>query len=152
MPEDTNTKQVIVMRKFKGLRTGKYISQACHASMAFLTMQGEMIYDVEHVEHGEMGSDWTEYFFKNSSSTMEIHFRAISDWLKASFKKIVVYVNSEKELDEIYQRALYKGLMAHLVIDNGLTEFNGVPTKTCVAIGPAFSDKFIGLTDHLPLL
>lgn len=143
------TKQVIVVRKDINMRKGKLAAQCCHASMAFLTIQGEMIYDVEY---GEMGSDWTEYFFKNSSSNMEIHFRAISDWLKASFKKIVVYVNSEKELDEIYQRALYKGLMSHLVIDNGLTEFNGVPTKTCVAIGPAFSDKFIGLTDHLPLL
>jgi PTH2 family peptidyl-tRNA hydrolase len=39
-----------------------------------------------------------------------------------------------------------------MIEDNGATEFNGVKTKTCCAIGPAIEEKFVGITDHLPLL
>ncbi len=31
--------------------------------------------------------------------------------------------------------------MTHLVTDSGLTEFKGVPTNTCIAIGPDFEDR-----------
>jgi PTH2 family peptidyl-tRNA hydrolase len=76
----------------------------------------------------------------------------IKHWLENSFKKIVCYVNSEEELVELHQKALDAGLMSHLIEDNGATEFNGVKTKTAVAIGPAWDHKFEGITDHLPLL
>jgi PTH2 family peptidyl-tRNA hydrolase len=39
-----------------------------------------------------------------------------------------------------------------LIIDSGLTEFGGVPTKTCVAIGPDIDAKIDVLTKHLKLL
>jgi PTH2 family peptidyl-tRNA hydrolase len=39
-----------------------------------------------------------------------------------------------------------------MIEDNGATEFNGVKTKTCCAIGPHSDEKFEGVTDHLPLL
>jgi PTH2 family peptidyl-tRNA hydrolase len=144
------TKQVIVMRKFKGLRTGKYIAQACHASMAFLTKEGEM-YPWE--THGDY---WIkcehEPQFRNESESMAKHYNEIDHWLTNSFKKVVVYVNSEEELKELHQKALGSGLMSHLIEDNGATEFHGVKTLTCLAIGPHKSEKFEGLTDHLPLL
>lgn len=63
-----------------------------------------------------------------------------------------VYVNSEEELHEVYKKALEVGLISHLIIDNGVTEFNGVPTPTCCAIGPHVEEKFEGITNNLPLL
>ncbi len=75
---------------------------------------------------------------------MEKHFKEIDHWLRNSFRKICVYVNSEEELKEVYQKALDKGLMSNLVEDNGTTEFNGVRTLTCCAIGPHYDEKFEG--------
>jgi peptidyl-tRNA hydrolase, PTH2 family len=135
-----NTKQVIVMRKFKGLRTGKYISQACHASMAFLTKEMTKCYG-----RSTLPQFATEDFMISEA-------QKIDHWLKNSFRKIVCYVNSEEELIDIHEKALGAGLISHLVEDNGVTEFNGVKTKTAVAVGPAWDEDFVGITDHLPLL
>jgi PTH2 family peptidyl-tRNA hydrolase len=76
----------------------------------------------------------------------------INHWLRNSFRKICVYVNSEEELEAVHQKALDNGLISHMLTDNGATEFNGVKTKTCCAIGPASDHKFKNVTDHLPLL
>lgn len=130
-----NTKQVIICRKFPNLRTGKYCSQVAHASMAFLT------------KNCQFGTGFINCKINNPEHKIEAEH-----WLRNSFRKIVCYVNSEQELEELHARALEKGLISHLVIDNGATEFNNVPTKTCIAIGPAEDSKFFALTDHLPLL
>ena len=143
------TKQVIVIRKDLNMRKGKMIAQGSHASMAFLTKGGVMKHDIEF---GEMCCDYHEYYFKNSMMDMKIHFKEIDHWLKNSFRKIVCYVNSEEELLEIYNKAINKGLITHLIEDNGVTEFGGVKTKTCLAIGPHYDEKFEGITDNLLLL
>jgi PTH2 family peptidyl-tRNA hydrolase len=136
----SNTKQVIVVRKDLNMRKGKIASQCCHASMAFLT---------KHLDWGSSGDGFvfhtTNYI--NTERCMEI-----KHWLENSFKKIVCYVNSEEELVELHQKALDAGLVSHLIEDNGATEFNGVKTKTAIAIGPHFDEKFEGLTDNLSLL
>lgn len=136
-----NTKQVIVVRKFPNLRTGKYCSQVAHASMAFLTRR---------LWIGQPELDWNPIMINSSYSPLLLE--EINHWLNSSFKKICVYVNSEKELEELHQKALDSGLISHIIEDNGATEFNGVKTKTCIAIGPHYDEKFIGITDHLPLL
>lgn len=133
-----NTKQVIIIRKDLHMRTGKIAAQVAHGSMSFLTKLG-IVYNT---------SPWN--YFRTSIENE--HSDEITHWLENSFRKICVYVNSEQELDEIHQKALYKGLISHIVIDNGATEFNGVLTKTVVCIGPHEDSKFSGLTDHLPLL
>lgn len=142
-----NTKQVIVLRKFHGLRTGKYASQAAHASMAFLTKHGKMDYDIHY---GEYNCDHKE-FFRNESVNMRKHYDEIESWLSNSFRKIVCYVETEEELQELHQKALEKGLMSHLIEDNGATEFGGVKTLTALAIGPQWDEDFVGVTDHLKL-
>jgi PTH2 family peptidyl-tRNA hydrolase len=134
-----NTKQVIILRKFKNLRTGKYCSQACHSSMAFLT---KGMYCASH-------NDGFEFATSNFNTEQT---REINHWLKNSFRKIVCYVESEEELRELHQKAFDKGLITHLIEDNGATEFGGIKTLTALAIGPAEESKFVGLTDHLPLL
>lgn len=134
-----NTKQVIVIRKDLNMRKGKIASQSSHASMAFLTKNMEWF----------MGNDGVH--FESSSFNME-NSEQIIHWLKNSFRKICVYVNSEQELEEIHQKALDSGLVSHIIEDNGATEFNGVKTKTAIAIGPHWDSKFEGITDNLPLL
>jgi len=125
-------------------------AQASHASMSFLTKDGYPKHDVEYGSGHE--NDFHAFYFANYSLQIEKHFYEIDHWIKNSFRKICVYVNSEEELDALHQKALDKGLISHMIIDNGVTEFNGVATKTCLAIGPHEDSKFIGLTDHLPLL
>jgi PTH2 family peptidyl-tRNA hydrolase len=133
-----DTKQVIVVRRDLNMRTGKIASQVAHASMAFLTKGMNWFISV--------GIHFETECFTDSQAEEIIH------WLKNSFRKIVCYVNSKEELEEIYKRALDLGLIAHIVEDNGATEFKGVKTVTCLAIGPAEESRFEGITDHLPLL
>lgn len=141
-----NTKQVIVIRKDLNMRTGKAIAQGSHASMAFLTKNGRMGHDVEYG-----ACDYHEYSFINKHSDMEQHYEEIDHWLNHSFRKIVCYVESEQELIDLHEAALAKGLLSHLVEDNGATEFNGVKTKTAIAIGPHWDDKFLDITNNLRL-
>jgi PTH2 family peptidyl-tRNA hydrolase len=127
-----NSKQVIVLRKDLNMRKGKMIAQGAHASMA--TVLNSM--------------------FKNEDS-WELKLlpdEAMSDWLMGKFTKICVSVESEAELMEIYQSALDAGLRAAIITDAGLTEFNGVPTKTAVCIGPNWAKEIDTVTKHLKLL
>jgi PTH2 family peptidyl-tRNA hydrolase len=78
--------------------------------------------------------------------------KRVKTWQKTGKTKICVYVESEEELLNIYQTALSRGHIVNLVIDSGLTEFNGVPTKTCCAIGPATKEQLSDITGHLKLL
>lgn len=135
-----DTKQVIVVRKDLNMRKGKIAAQCAHAAMSFLTKNGQ-------IQCGGWGGDHFALFIDNAERLNEI-----SSWLDNSFKKIVVWVASEGELLDVHEAVLKAGLESHLIEDNGTTEFNGVPTKTCCAIGPHFSDKFEDLTGHLPLL
>jgi PTH2 family peptidyl-tRNA hydrolase len=137
------TKQILVVRKDLNMRKGKIAAQCCHASMSFLTKGGGVYCNLG------TGIPQVDYFM---SSVEESHVQEINHWLRNSFRKICVYVNSEEELEAVHQKALDSGLISHMITDNGATEFNGVKTKTCCAIGPAIEKKFEGITDHLPLL
>lgn len=142
------TKQVIVLRKFEDCPIGKYCSQAAHASMSFLTsdmtVEGLVLEDYD-----EFGAD---VGYVLSTKRLDPHVPEIDDWLRNSFKKVVVYVETDEELVALHEKALTQGLLSHLITDNGTTVFDGVPTRTALAIGPAEESKFINLTDHLPLL
>ena len=78
--------------------------------------------------------------------------RAEQIWTNSGFTKICVRVDSEEELLAIHQKALNVNLESHLITDSGRTEFNGVPTNTCIAIGPDYSDTIDQITGHLKLL
>ena len=125
-----NTKQVIVMRKDLNMRKGKMIAQGSHASMAFLTRR--------------MINEYKGYPI--------ILWPAAQEWLDNSFVKICVSVDSEAELLEIAYKAKEAGLETHMITDAGLTEFGGIPTDTCVAIGPNYSEDIDKITGHLKLL
>lgn len=72
--------------------------------------------------------------------------------MTAGRTKIYVRVDSEAELLEIAQKAQEAGLIVHVITDAGHTEFAGVPTKTCLAIGPDEADKIDAVTGNLKLL
>ena len=76
----------------------------------------------------------------------------IKNWADQGMPKICVRVNSEQELFDIQTQATENGLPVFVVRDEGRTEFNGVVTPTCLAIGPADSDAIDAVTGNLSLL
>lgn len=122
------------------MRRGKQISSGAHASLKAILDKGRREVFMSPTSLGQ-----TISISMNDGS-------ALHDWINGLYTKITVSVNSEAELDELYEKAKSKGLICSMIVDAGLTEFHGTPTKTCIAIGPCWNDELIGLTDHLPLL
>jgi PTH2 family peptidyl-tRNA hydrolase len=119
-------KQVIVMRRDLGMRRGKEIAQGAHASMIWLARRIQQ----------------PDYRFNEAERL----------WLSGPFTKVCVRVDSEEELLAVVRSAQEAGVLAQLVIDAGKTEFHGVPTPTCCAVGPDFPDRIDPITGHLKLL
>lgn len=76
----------------------------------------------------------------------------VREWLQGPFTKIAVSVDSEDELLQVLKNAQAAGLIAALITDAGRTEFDGVPTNTCIAVGPATHEDLLPITGHLKLL
>lgn len=133
------SKQVIVMRKDLNMRKGKMIAQGSHACL-------KVILDTMFKSDITYRSGRVDRILATDKKS------AIEDWIQGRFTKVCLYVESEKELDDLYNKAKEKGLMCSMIVDAGLTEFNGVPTKTCIAIGPNWSDEIDEITGHLKLL
>lgn len=138
LPEEDLTreelpKQVIVMRNDLNMRKGKMIAQGSHAAMMFLVEPLlAAARDDAHSFHLDAGA-W--------------------QWLASGrMSKICVRVDSEAELLEIANKAQAAALPVHVITDAGLTEFGGVPTRTCAAIGPAAASAIDPITGHLKLL
>lgn len=129
-------KQVIVLRKDLNMRKGKMVAQGAHASseicMKFMSLAE---FPMRGGSDGEKLVGW---------------FR---QWqTQHAYTKICVSVDSEEELLEIYRKAREANIPNSLIQDAGRTEFNGVPTYTAVAVGPAPSDLIDAITGHLKLL
>jgi len=120
-------KQVIVVRNDLNMRRGKMIAQGAHASIMFLVHR-----------------------LCDAAAGAKDH--AIQEWLEHGMTKICVRADSETELLEIAKKAQDAGLTVHVITDAGHTEFGGVPTRTCLAIGPDEEDKIDAVTGNLKLL
>lgn len=123
VPKDI--KQVIVVRADLKMRKGKEAAQVAHASMMFL---------VERIKQPVI-----------TFSTAEL------EWINGIFTKVVLSVDSEQALLEVYKAAMEAGLVCHLVTDVGKTEFHGIPTHTCLAIGPDKPERIDPITRDLKL-
>jgi len=134
-----DTKQVIVIRKDLKMRKGKMVAQGAHASMKAVIDEGEF----DKMDWG--GGDTDPQLIITLSEDMNA-------WLIGLFTKICVSVDSEEELLTIYEQAKEAGLHCSLIQDAGLTEFDGVPTYTAVAVGPASREDCDKITGNLPLL
>lgn len=120
----SDVKQIIVMRKDLKMRRGKEIAQGAHASMVFLAkkaLAGEAFTEVERA------------------------------WLEGLFTKVCVRVASEEELLALAEAAGKAGIRVEVITDSGKTEFAGVPTRTCLALGPDLASKIDTVTGHLEL-
>ena len=142
--------QTIVMRrlypdgdnKTKRLTSGKYCSQAAHGSMAFLSNKFR-----NSVKNKISGIDYFEEYIDIPQELSEEE----KLWIQDSFTKICLCVDSEEELLDIHEKAKSLGLTVNLITDSGLTEFNGVKTITCLAIGPHFKSSINQVTKDLRL-
>jgi PTH2 family peptidyl-tRNA hydrolase len=131
-PPSEAPKQWIVLRKDLKMRKGKMVAQGSHGVLAVILEQ--MVKGPEEGKFTLWASD------------------ALLAWIEGKFTKICVGARSEEELLEVYAKAKGAGIMCTLITDAGLTEFNGVPTNTCVVIGPAYPSQVNPITGDLPLL
>lgn len=77
---------------------------------------------------------------------------SVKKWLEGAFTKIAVSVDSEEQLLFVLEAAKKAGLITALITDAGKTEFHGIPTNTCIAIGPATENELFPITGALKLL
>ncbi len=126
-----DVKQVIVVRKDLSMRKGKMCAQVAHAAMKFLV-------DNNEADRGD------ELLVKLSPAEVA--------WLSGSFTKVVVSVDSEDALRDLILKAQLLGVDVYPIVDNGRTEFNGVPTLTCAAFGPNEVDVIDQITGGLKLI
>ena len=140
-------KQVIVMRKDLNMRKGKIAAQAAHASMKiFFDLMKQCFEDIDFGFGGVTDN-------REIEGKYEIHLTPeMDDWKSGIFTKVVVSVDSEEGLLNIVKEAESAQLPVALIQDAGKTEFNGVPTYTCCAVGPADSEKIDVITGGLKLL
>jgi PTH2 family peptidyl-tRNA hydrolase len=141
-------KQVIVIRKDLNMRKGKIIAQGAHASMQVLL---DVAYTANSInrEHPV----YEKRYIPTEGSFLCIPLTSdIEPWLMNKFTKIVVGVDSKDELLDIYNKAKEADLLCSLITDAGLTEFNGVPAYTAVAVGPGPNNVIGAITGDLKLL
>lgn len=135
---DRLAKQVIVMRTDLNMRKGKMIAQGSHASLGVWLL---IHYDKERRKVLSNKVDYSD----------AVH-EAADDWICGTFTKICVRADSEDQLIQVYKGAIHAGLPVKLITDAGHTEFHGQPTRTCLAIGPAWSDDIDKITGGMTLL
>jgi PTH2 family peptidyl-tRNA hydrolase len=117
-----------VIRRDLKMRRGKEIAQGAHAAMMWLSERlARFMYNKVMLSDEEQ------------------------EWMSGTFTKVALQVDSEEALLEVFNNARAKGLTAYLVTDSGKTEFDGVPTKTCCAIGPHKAEKIDEITKELKL-
>ena len=114
-------KQVIIVRNDLKLPKGKLCVQVAHAAVA------------AYIETNKNKPEWA------------------NEWLNQGQKKIVVKVNSLKELEERQGRANELGIPNVMIADAGLTVLEP-GTITCLGIGPAPADLVDKVSGDLKLV
>lgn len=127
-------KQVIVIRSDLRMRRGKESAQVAHAAMMWLSKRIQCAATSKGAHCSAP---------KFTPEEME--------WLFGDFTKIVVSVDSFEALAEVVNAARAKKLTVETCQDAGKTEFYGIPTITCVAIGPNDAESIDEVTGNLKL-
>ncbi len=116
-------KQVIILRTDLNMSAGKAAAQASHASLMAFLQMAQK------------------------------HPQKIEEWFKTGQGKIILEVNSEAELKQIYTALTNDDTgkdICYLVRDSGLTELKGME-YTALGIGPFDKDYIDRFTRHLKL-
>lgn len=139
-----HSKQVLVWRgdvrntTGQKVRTGKIAAQIAHASLAAILSIKRVTYDA---------------FNKRSAVVIPTaEGDAVDSWINGTFTKVCVVADTEEAVKQIYNRARELNIPCSIITDNGLTEFGGVPTVTCCAVGPWESTVIDTITGELKLL
>ena len=136
------SKMMIVMRRDLKMRKGKIAAQAGHACIDAVLMalnkEGRMN-DFEMTDDG--------FNLKMTDKPVT----PLSDWFLYGCAKVCVYVDSEEALLDIANKAKEREIIASVITDAGMTEFHGMPTKTCLALEPLPAKIADELTGNLPL-
>ena len=114
-------KQAIVVRSDLRMGKGKVAAQVAHASLA----------SAESAR--ERKADWYD------------------GWKEEGQAKIVLKVETEAELNELFRKAKSAGLPASLIQDKGLTQVEP-GTVTCLGVGPGPDAAIDEITGKLKLL
>ncbi|MBU0532327.1 peptidyl-tRNA hydrolase Pth2 [Candidatus Micrarchaeota archaeon] len=114
-------KQTIVVRADLGMGKGKLAAQCSHASL-------------------------TAY-----NKVRQSHLIIAKAWETEGQKKVVLKVNSEKELFEYFQKAKDAGIPCELIRDAGHTQLES-GTITCFAAGPWKEEELDKIFRDLKLL
>ncbi|MBQ9748739.1 MAG: aminoacyl-tRNA hydrolase [Clostridia bacterium] len=136
------SKMMIVMRRDLKMRKGKIAAQAGHAAieaiLMALTREGRLA-DLAMTDDGM------------TLTTEGKEMTPLAEWFCYGCAKICIYVDSEEALLAIDAKAKERGILSAVITDAGMTEFHGVPTKTCLALEPLAADTADELTGGLPL-
>ncbi len=119
-----NVKQVVVVHTDVNMRQGKLAAQVAHASLPVFVDRGVIV-------DGELRVPLTA---------------EMKEWLRGIYAKIVLGVGTEADLVRVHELALASGIPSALVTDLGLTELNGIATRTACAIGPADAGEIVKIT------
>lgn len=132
--------EVIVMRKELRTRRGKEVAQGSHAAQA--PFSDRVVGREDYVD--DRGIEMARL-------VMEVP-RVMADWLlEGAFTKVVVQTKTEEEFYAVRDAAEAAGLPFRIITDRGHTEFHGIPTDTCMSVGPAWKSDLDPVTGHLPL-
>lgn len=135
-------KMMIVMRRDLKMRKGKIAAQAGHACIDAVL---QALKKEDRMSDLEMSADGM--ILKTDGKPTS----PLCEWFNSGCTKVCVYVDSEKELLGIAEKAESRGIIAAVITDWGLTEFHGEHTKTCLALEPLPAEIADELTGNLPL-
>lgn len=140
---DDKSKLIIVVRRDLKMNKGKAVAQGAHAAVGAVIQAifGERLNEDKFVER----------LHDFEINVAPVTNKATKDWLAGEFTKITVAVDSLEALEEIEKKAHDTGLNVCKITDNGHTCFDGVPTVTCLAIGPCYSSEVDPITKDLKL-
>ena len=145
------TKQVIVVNKSLNMSKGKMSAQVSHAAMA--PFFKDVLLNPKKYENFK-NYDIENQKFVGYTLQIPIDFDTF-EWLTNSYTKVICEVKNEQELQKVINKAIANGLIEDKdffkIIDNGLTEFNGEKTWTCIGFKPMESSKIDKVTKRLRL-
>ena len=116
-------------------------------NLAFASMQAELTNYWDQAYHSSRFCDYflPEYWNNPFSKEGEDN-KYLFNIPNVDAETVESDINAETvKLDETY-------IPHALITDAGLTEFHGVPTNTCLGIGPYIAEEIDKFTGNLPLL
>ena len=131
-------KMIFVVRNDLNMGKGKIAAQCCHAAVG---LYRNILYEnLDYFEGHSIGREdfkqWREW---------------LHGWELTAEAKICVKVDSEKDMDSLFNTCLKEKINCYLVVDAGRTQIEA-GSKTVLGIGPCPIDRMDKITKHLKLL